>query len=105
MAFTGYCFADKDEIAPYLESRQGSTVDWAQRTARSLQCAVMVGFPEREDDVKTFNSLVLVAANGEDMFFHRKKHLYETDESWACEGAEWSVFEVSACHVDMSVSS
>lgn len=62
-------------------------------SAQKLRCAVILGFPEAGSDGNAYNSLVMVGAAGE-LFWHRKKHLYETDETWATEGADWSLFEV-----------
>lgn len=53
----------------------------------------MLGFPEVASDGQAYNALVMVGA-AQELFFHRKKHLYETDETWAVEGQDWSIFEV-----------
>lgn len=47
MAFSGYSFADKDHIKPFLEpTARGRSTDWAKRTAARYSCTVTVGYPE-----------------------------------------------------------
>ena len=49
MAFTGYMFDSREDIAPFLEMHgRGPSVAWARRTAERLQCYVLVGFPESQ---------------------------------------------------------
>ncbi|KAK6542517.1 Carbon-nitrogen hydrolase [Orbilia ellipsospora] len=47
LAFTGYVFASKETIRPFLEpTTSGITTQWAQSTSRRLRCYTIVGYPE-----------------------------------------------------------
>ena len=49
MAFTGYMFDSREDIAPFLEmDGRGPSVTWARRIAERLRCYVLVGFPESQ---------------------------------------------------------
>lgn len=95
MAFTGYCFRNREEIFPYCEfADSGPTAAWCIATARRLGCVVAAGFPERTADRTLFNSLVLVDAQGTIRHVYRKHFLYTTDETWAAEGAAFTRDEI-----------
>lgn len=65
MAFTGYMFASREEIDPFLESEDGPSISWAQRTAKRLQATILVGYPERDRiSGNAFNSIVVVDYEG-----------------------------------------
>ncbi|KAK9456924.1 carbon-nitrogen hydrolase [Dipodascopsis uninucleata] len=93
LAFTGYKFASRSAITPYLEPRYtGRTTAWAQKTALDLNCHVIVGYPEvsTESNIeKIYNSAVVVSPSGEIVYNYRKCFLYEADKVWgACSGGE-----------------
>jgi len=47
MVFTGYKFADKKDIEPYLEKAiEGPTFEWCKQQALRLGCWVFCGYPE-----------------------------------------------------------
>lgn len=65
MTFTGYMFASREEIDPFLEDENGPSISWARRTARRLEAVVLVGFPEIEGSTKrAFNSIAVVDYEG-----------------------------------------
>lgn len=65
MAFTGYMFASRVEIDPFLESEDGPSISWAQRTAKRLQATILVGYPERDRiSGNAFNSIAVVDYEG-----------------------------------------
>ncbi|KAJ9627202.1 hypothetical protein H2203_003664 [Taxawa tesnikishii (nom. ined.)] len=89
MAFSGYNFPSLEAIKPYLEPTAGGiSTQWAQSTARRLNCHVTVGYPEitTASPPKHYNSLVTVSPTGEIVATYRKSFLYYTDETWASEG-------------------
>ncbi|BGP39909.1 hypothetical protein JCM10450v2_003885 [Rhodotorula kratochvilovae] len=99
MAFTGYCFESRDDIEPYVEDAEtGETKQWAERTARMLNCYVLVGVPTLGPTVATstprvfYNSLLVVAPTGALAGVYHKHHLYGTltndgaDYLWATPG-------------------
>lgn len=65
MTFTGYMFANREEVDPFLEDEDGPSISWAQRTARRLQAVVLVGYPEIERPTKrAFNSIAVIDYEG-----------------------------------------
>src|SRR3954453_16235193 len=65
MAFTGYCFRDRDEILPYCEDpHDGPTGEWCRRIARERSCHVVCGFPERAADGRLYNALLVADPSG-----------------------------------------
>lgn len=65
MAFSGYMFANREEINPFLELEDGPSITWAKQTASRLQCAVLVGYPELDKNTgEAFNSLAIVDDTG-----------------------------------------
>ena len=87
MAFTGYEFESRSDIAAYVEDPvSGTTVEWAQAAARRLHCYVMVGFPMREESGRFSNAMCVIGRDGAILHHYRKHFLYETDETWADPG-------------------
>ncbi|KAJ5099535.1 Carbon-nitrogen hydrolase [Penicillium argentinense] len=92
MALTGYNFPSLEAVKPFLEPvGKGPSAAWARETAQRLQCKVCVGYPEIENDelsqdIRFYNSLVVVDENGDVIHNYRKSYLYFTDETWAAEG-------------------
>ncbi|KAG0266237.1 Carbon-nitrogen hydrolase [Mortierella polycephala] len=91
MAFTGYVFASKDHIRPYLEDAEtGVSVQWAKMQAMRLNAHVQVGYPERrvvntqdQAQEKFYNSVCFVSPEGKVLATYAKHFLYYTDEVWA----------------------
>lgn len=50
-----------------------------------MKCYVACGYAEIDGD-KLYNSAVVVNREGEAILNVRKKHLFETDKTWADEG-------------------
>ncbi|PNS15483.1 Protein N-terminal amidase [Sphaceloma murrayae] len=99
MAFSGYSFTSLAHITPLLEpTSAGPSTQWAQSTARRLQCHVCIGYPETStaEPGKNYNSLVTVNPAGEVIAHYRKSFLYYTDETWASEGSGFLFTEVEA---------
>ncbi|ETP24459.1 hypothetical protein F441_02539 [Phytophthora nicotianae CJ01A1] len=86
MAFTGYVFKSKADVAQVAEvAGQGPTFHWCQRQARRLHCMVTCGYVEKEGEL-LYNSMLVVSPEGELVCNPRKTFLYETDKSWATAG-------------------
>ncbi|GAA6002469.1 hypothetical protein JCM10207_001137 [Rhodosporidiobolus poonsookiae] len=96
MAFTGYCFKSRDDVAPFVEDPEtGFSAEWARKTARRLQCYVLVGAPTLGPSAPDtppsaqpsfFNSLLVFSPTGALLHKYSKHFLYETDETWATPG-------------------
>lgn len=54
---------------------------------------MICGYPEIAGD-KLYNSAIMVDRAGKMHLNYRKKHLYETDKTWASEGDCFSFFEI-----------
>jgi len=85
MGTTGYCWFDRAEVAPFVESVPGPTTDRFVRLARKHDCYIVVGLPEVDDDGIYFNTAVLVGPNGV-VGRHRKTHPYISEPKWAAPG-------------------
>ncbi|KAI9870496.1 MAG: Carbon-nitrogen hydrolase [Pleopsidium flavum] len=115
LAFTGYNFRSLAAISPYLEpTSSGPSTKWALATAKRLNCAVSVGYPEittpstatatatappsprthspHSDPSRRYNSTITVSPTGLILANYRKTFLYYTDETWASPGPSgfWS---------------
>ncbi|KAE9194779.1 hypothetical protein PF004_g20626 [Phytophthora fragariae] len=86
MAFTGYVFQSKEEVAQVAEvAGQGPTFRWCQRQARRLHCMVTCGYVEKAGEL-LYNSMLVVSPDGELVLNPRKTFLYETDKAWTTAG-------------------
>ncbi|PFH49956.1 hypothetical protein AMATHDRAFT_48295 [Amanita thiersii Skay4041] len=101
----GYVFKNSEEIRPYLEKPQsGPTSQFCAELARQLKCYVLAGYPEvlPDHELKEFskqandrerphivgaNSAIFYGPDGEWVGGYRKTNLFETDLSWAKQGA------------------
>ncbi|KAF4617422.1 hypothetical protein D9613_006199 [Agrocybe pediades] len=120
MVFSGYVFEHSSDILPYLEDpKTGPTSQFCSEMARELGCYVIAGYPERlsekeldeiaaeskargGDYLKTddgreihrvgANSVVLVGPDGSWVGGYRKINHFETDETWAKAGDEFTSF-------------
>ncbi|KAG2138641.1 carbon-nitrogen hydrolase [Suillus bovinus] len=105
MIFSGYVFQDTAAITPYLEHpHTGPTSTFCAELARSLECCVVAGYPEKLDprehapplggDSLSFhqprigaNSAVMYGPTGERIGAYRKTNLYKLDLPWAVPGS------------------
>lgn len=105
MIFSGYVFPDTAAITPYLENPYtGPTSTFCAELARSLECFVAAGYPEKLEphehasplggDNSSFhqprigaNSAVMYGPTGERIGAYRKTNLYQLDLPWAIPGS------------------
>ncbi|KAG1858469.1 carbon-nitrogen hydrolase [Suillus subluteus] len=105
MVFSGYVFPDTAAITPYLEHPYtGPTSTFCAELARSLECFVAAGYPEKLEshehapplggDNLSFhqprigaNSAVMYGPTGERVGAYRKTNLYKLDLPWAVPGS------------------
>ena len=86
MATTGYCWYDREEVAPYVEIVPGPTTDLFGKIAKQYGCYIVVGMPE--ENTKTgayYNSAVLIGPDGV-VGTHRKTHGYISEPKWTKQG-------------------
>lgn len=92
LALSGYAFKSLQHIRPHLEDRCGPTFEFARELCASVPSKmVLLGYPEVTTDGKRFNSAMLVQAEGL-LYSYSKRHLFQTDETWAEEGSDFGSF-------------
>ena len=100
MAFTGYIFNSRAEIAPLCEPPSGgATIAWCRRWAALLACVVVCGYPRRGGDgdgeeERLYNSQCVVSAAGDILAIYDKTFLYATDKVWASAGERFQYVDL-----------
>ncbi|WP_145515390.1 nitrilase-related carbon-nitrogen hydrolase [Yersinia aleksiciae] len=86
MATTGYCWFDRQEIAPMVETVPGESTERFSEIAQRYQCYIVLGMPEVDPETALYyNSAVLIGPQGV-MGCHRKSHPYISEPKWAAAG-------------------
>ncbi|WP_138420466.1 nitrilase-related carbon-nitrogen hydrolase [Aquibacillus sediminis] len=86
MGTTGYCWYNREEVAPFVESIPGKTTNQFEELATRYNIYIVIGLPEV--DLKTnlyYNSAVLIGPKGL-IGKHRKTHPYISEPKWAASG-------------------
>lgn len=104
MATTGYCWFDREEISPMVETVPGPSTDKFTEIAERYQCYIVLGLPEVEPDTQLyFNSAVLIGPKGV-IGCHRKSHPYISEPKWAAAGdSGHQVFDTPIGRIGMLV--
>lgn len=86
MATTGYCWFDRQEIAPMVETVPGESTARFTELAQRYQCYIVLGMPEVDPQTALYyNSAVLIGPHGV-IGCHRKSHPYISEPKWAAAG-------------------
>ncbi|AKF39429.1 TPA: amidohydrolase [Yersinia enterocolitica] len=86
MATTGYCWFDRQEIAPMVETVPGESTARFTELAQRYQCYIVLGMPEVAPQTALYyNSAVLIGPQGV-IGCHRKSHPYISEPKWAAAG-------------------
>ncbi|MDF0517547.1 amidohydrolase [Bradyrhizobium yuanmingense] len=85
MGTTGYCWFNRAEVAPFVETIPGPTTSRFAALARKHDCYIVVGMPEVDEDNIYFNTAVLIGPDGI-VGRHRKTHPYISEPKWAAAG-------------------
>jgi predicted amidohydrolase len=86
MATSGYCWRDRAEIAPVVETIPGPTTEIFSKLARENDCWIVIGLPEIDASTGAyFNSSVLIGPDGIEGLY-RKTHSFITEVRWAQDG-------------------
>lgn len=86
MGTTGYCWYDRDEVRPYVETVPGPTTARFEEIAREFGAFIVIGMPEVDGETDLYyNSAVLIGPNGV-VGKHRKSHPYISEPKWAVSG-------------------
>ena len=93
MGTTGYCFLDREEIKPLVESIPGPTTDKFYEISKRYDCYIVIGFPEVDKETNLYyNSAVLIGPEGI-IGKHRKSHSYIAEPKWSAPGQEHLVYD------------
>lgn len=93
LALSGSTFQNVEDIEPCLsEYNKGEQFEFASNLAKRLDCYVFMGFPEKAEDGKLWNSLMIVNNKGISLPPYRKKNLYNEDKNWASEAEDFTTF-------------
>ena len=85
-SLTGYSFHSKKDILPYVTKKdEGPSFQLAKSISEKLQCYTIIGYPEKNDEQKLYNSALVINPQGEQVFNYRKTFLYDTEMNWDCE--------------------
>ncbi len=85
MAVTGYCWRDRVEVAPLVETVPGPTTDLFVEIARRHGCYIVVGLAERDPMTDLYyNTAALVGPDGV-VCVYRKSHAFIAEPRWAAE--------------------
>jgi predicted amidohydrolase len=85
MGTTGYCWFDRAEVAPYVETVPGPTTQRFAGLAQRHGCHLVIGMPEVDEDDIYYNTAVLIGPDGI-IGRHRKTHPYISEPKWAAAG-------------------
>ena len=98
LAFTGYCFKDREDILEYCidveKLNESLIMRWAMEIATRYEVFLQFGVARRTVDEKLYNSLVLMDPQGKIRIIYDKTFLYYTDETWATEGRGFQTIDV-----------
>lgn len=89
MCLTGYLFADKSEILPLAEEKEGPSFQVLSAKAKELGIHLCYGYAERcqeQGELRLYNSQNLIDEKGRLIGHYRKRHLFQADLPWAEEG-------------------
>ena len=83
MGTTGYCWFDRAEVSPFVETVPGPTTERFHAVARNHGLHVVVGLPEIAPATGLYyNTAVLIGPDGV-VGRHRKTHPYISEPKWA----------------------
>ncbi len=86
MGTVGYCWYNREEVAPYVETIPGPTTDAFGAVARQHDCYIVVGMAEVDNRTEIYyNSIALVGPNGV-VGVYRKTHCIPSEAKWASDG-------------------
>lgn len=96
MGTTGYCWFDRAEVAPFVETVPGATTARFEAVARAHDCHIVIGMPEVDpSNGLYYNTAVLIGPDGV-IGKHRKTHPYIAEPKWSAPGdLGHQVFETS----------
>lgn len=104
MGTTGYCWYDRAEVTPFVETVPGPTTDRFLEICAKYGCHIVVGMPEVDAGTDLYyNTAVLIGPDGV-IGKHRKSHPYISEPKWAANGdVAHQVFDTAIGRIGMLV--
>lgn len=104
MGTTGYCWYNREEVAPFVEPVPGPTTERFGEISKKYNCWIVVGMPEVDPQTDIYyNSAVLVGPDGV-VGVHRKSHVYISEPKWSKQGDhDHQVYETPIGNIAMLV--
>ncbi|MDR3516988.1 MAG: nitrilase-related carbon-nitrogen hydrolase [Azospirillaceae bacterium] len=104
MGTTGYCWYDRQEVTPFVETIPGPTTDRFQAVAHEFDTYIVIGMPEVDAASGLYyNTAVLIGPDGV-IGTHRKSHPYISEPKWAASGdIAHAVFDTGIGRIAMLV--
>ncbi len=86
MGTTGYCWFDRAEVSPFVETIPGPTTGRFHEIARAHDCYIVIGMPEIDATTGLYyNAAALIGPDGV-IGTHRKSHPYISEPKWSAPG-------------------
>ena len=104
MGTTGYCWQNREEVRPFVETVPGDTTRHFHELAKRHDCYIVIGMPEVDQVTDLYyNTAVLIGPEGI-IGKHRKSHPYIAEPKWAASGdVAHEVFETELGRISMLV--
>lgn len=85
LGVSGYSFSSREEIADFVETQNGPTIDALKTIASRYSCFIVSGYPEMDEETGIFyNSAAVMGPEGELLLNYRK---ITAEVRWACPGS------------------
>jgi len=88
MAVTGYCWRDRAEITPLVETVPGPATDLFAEIARRRGCYIVVGLAERDPFTDLYYNTAALVGPGGLLCAYRKSHAFIAEPRWAAESVD-----------------
>ncbi|MCK0197161.1 amidohydrolase [Ancylobacter sp. 6x-1] len=103
MGTTGYCWFDRAEVAPYVETVPGPTTDRFAALAKEKGCHIVIGMPEVDAQTGLYYNAAVLIGPGGVIGTHRKSHPYISEPKWAANGDAHRVFDTPVGRVALLI--
>ena len=97
MTLSGYVFDNLEDIKPYTSYYdKGEQFEFISNLSKKLKCYCFMGYPEKTEDDKYYNSCFIITPEGTSLPSYRKHFLYTDDERWCLEGDDFGYMEMTS---------
>ncbi len=104
MGTTGYCWFDRAEVSPQVETVPGATTQAFETLARLHRCFIVIGLPEVDAASGLYYNTAVLIGPGGIVGKHRKTHPYISEPKWAAPGdSTHAVFDTSIGRIGLLI--